>query len=164
MAKAGLIYNIDLTPNSGSITGTIETDGTIGTLQLANILNYSLTLNDSVDSYIINSINSTLNVNGSSQLFSTATELLFNFEGTTSNWRWDASPLGEHWMFALQAQTGNGYVFLNHNFRIDEHSQTENGYTGIQVVAMTNIPEPSTLAIFALGMIGLASRRFKKQS
>jgi len=28
----------------------------------------------------------------------------------------------------------------------------------------TPVPEPSTLAIFALGMIGLASRRFKKQS
>ncbi len=27
-----------------------------------------------------------------------------------------------------------------------------------------DVPEPSTLAIFALGMIGLASRRFKKQS
>ena len=26
------------------------------------------------------------------------------------------------------------------------------------------VPEPSTIAIFALGMIGLASRRFKKQS
>jgi hypothetical protein len=28
----------------------------------------------------------------------------------------------------------------------------------------TEVPEPTTLAIFALGMIGLASRRFKKQS
>jgi hypothetical protein len=28
----------------------------------------------------------------------------------------------------------------------------------------TQVPEPSTLAIFALGMIGLASRRFKKHS
>ena len=28
----------------------------------------------------------------------------------------------------------------------------------------TSVPEPTTLAIFALGMIGLASRRFKKQS
>ena len=27
-----------------------------------------------------------------------------------------------------------------------------------------DVPEPSTLAIFALGMIGLASRRYKKQS
>ena len=28
----------------------------------------------------------------------------------------------------------------------------------------TSVPEPSTIAIFALGMIGLASRRFKKKS
>jgi len=28
----------------------------------------------------------------------------------------------------------------------------------------TSVPEPSTLAIFALGIVGLASRRFKKQS
>jgi hypothetical protein len=28
----------------------------------------------------------------------------------------------------------------------------------------TSVPEPSTLAIFALGIIGLASRRFKKKS
>jgi hypothetical protein len=28
----------------------------------------------------------------------------------------------------------------------------------------TDVPEPSTLAIFALGLMGLASRRFKKQS
>lgn len=30
--------------------------------------------------------------------------------------------------------------------------------------AVVDVPEPSTLAIFALGLIGLASRRFKKQS
>jgi hypothetical protein len=36
---------------------------------------------------------------------------------------------------------------------------------GIQAsMSITEVPEPSTLAIFALGMIGLASRRFKKQS
>jgi hypothetical protein len=33
-----------------------------------------------------------------------------------------------------------------------------------KVETVSNVPEPSTLAIFALGMIGLASRRFKKQS
>ncbi|MFT4940346.1 MAG: hypothetical protein ACI88A_003398 [Paraglaciecola sp.] len=29
---------------------------------------------------------------------------------------------------------------------------------------ITSVPEPSTLAIFALGLMGLASRRFKKHS
>ena len=32
------------------------------------------------------------------------------------------------------------------------------------VFKSASVPEPSTLAIFALGIIGLASRRFKKQS
>jgi hypothetical protein len=34
----------------------------------------------------------------------------------------------------------------------------------VQGEEYAKVPEPSTLAIFALGMIGLASRRFKKQS
>ncbi|MEY8199126.1 MAG: PEP-CTERM sorting domain-containing protein, partial [Colwellia sp.] len=37
-------------------------------------------------------------------------------------------------------------------------------HTGLINVPPSTVPEPSTLAIFALGMIGLASRRFKKQS
>jgi len=32
------------------------------------------------------------------------------------------------------------------------------------LISSVSVPEPSTLAIFALGVIGLASRRFKKQS
>ncbi|MFT5755818.1 MAG: hypothetical protein ACI9LM_000530 [Alteromonadaceae bacterium] len=34
----------------------------------------------------------------------------------------------------------------------------------VKDAGVNNVPEPATLAIFALGMIGLASRRFKKQS
>lgn len=37
-------------------------------------------------------------------------------------------------------------------------------YTGSPYQPSINVPEPSTLAIFALGMIGLVTRRFKKQS
>ncbi|MFT4939480.1 MAG: hypothetical protein ACI88A_002523 [Paraglaciecola sp.] len=33
----------------------------------------------------------------------------------------------------------------------------------VTVYVGTEVSEPSTLAIFALGIIGLASRRFKKQ-
>jgi len=42
--------------------------------------------------------------------------------------------------------TGDGIVFDNFNF------------------TTTEVPEPSTLAIFALGVMGLASRKFKKQA
>jgi len=43
-----------------------------------------------------------------------------------------------------------------------ETSRSSN--VGSWLVRASEIPEPGTLAIFALGMIGLASRRFKKQS
>ncbi|RVU35405.1 PEP-CTERM sorting domain-containing protein [Rheinheimera riviphila] len=33
-----------------------------------------------------------------------------------------------------------------------------------QIVSVDSVPEPSTLAIFALGLMGFASRRFKQQS
>jgi hypothetical protein len=45
------------------------------------------------------------------------------------------------------------------------NSLRTNNYIPFQLNGTTrDVPEPSTLAIFALGMIGLASRRFKKQS
>ncbi len=36
--------------------------------------------------------------------------------------------------------------------------------TPVWMVKKVDVPEPSTLAIFALGLMGLASRRFKKQA
>lgn len=37
-------------------------------------------------------------------------------------------------------------------------------YTATPTLESVSVPEPSTLAIFALGLMGLASRRFKKQA
>jgi len=50
---------------------------------------------------------------------------------------------------------------------IDDVSVYDHALSQAEVSALysaTDVPEPSTLAIFALGMMGLASRRFKKQS
>ncbi|WP_259367148.1 MULTISPECIES: PEP-CTERM sorting domain-containing protein [unclassified Colwellia] len=44
----------------------------------------------------------------------------------------------------------------NESFAIDDLS--------VSLVGSTAVPEPSTLAIFALGLMGIASRRFKKQA
>jgi hypothetical protein len=43
----------------------------------------------------------------------------------------------------------------------DQSNHHENYISGVYVRS-TSVPEPATLAIFALGMIGLATRRFKK--
>lgn len=54
------------------------------------------------------------------------------------------------WATDLNRGYGEGVVTVN--TIIDEEEQ------------VASVPEPSTLAIFALGVIGLASRRFKKES
>ena len=55
-------------------------------------------------------------------------------------------------------------VRLNFDWHIPE-DMTGPGFFQLDNVRSTaTIPEPSTLAIFGLGMIGLASRRFQKQS
>lgn len=46
----------------------------------------------------------------------------------------------------------------NHN-----HTKASRDLVGIALMRI-QVPEPSTLAIFALGIVGLASRRFKRQS
>ncbi len=66
------------------------------------------------------------------------------------------------------AQVFNFSTITTSNIRIEVLSNHgSNCCTGIMEVAFeqetTDVPEPSTLAIFALGIIGLASRRFKKQ-
>jgi hypothetical protein len=61
-------------------------------------------------------------------------------------------------------------TFLNHtlaSLNLKENSMrlyTWNGEAQIVIKTATQVNAPSTLAIFALGLIGLASRRFKKKS
>jgi hypothetical protein len=56
-----------------------------------------------------------------------------------------------------QRSTGNPW-------QLSDDSPGEHLAIGFRIDATAaSVPEPSTLAIFALGMIGLASRRFKKQ-
>ena len=52
----------------------------------------------------------------------------------------------------------------NFSFPTNTGLYIEHGYFGANIMFedSVSVPEPSTIAIFALGMIGLASRRFKK--
>ena len=43
-ADASIVYNLNRTIGAGTVTGFIETDGTIGVLSTANITDWILTL------------------------------------------------------------------------------------------------------------------------
>ena len=77
----------------------------------------------------------------------------------------DNSATGAPVNFAVNwAQT----AFLVKGLKIHISTDATSTWEEIDAVQLSGftatVPEPSTLAIFALGMIGLASRRFKKQS
>ena len=90
---------------------------------------------------------------------------LFNYDST----------IGDLIIGLYRTSSTNSGNFLHHGSdpRIQRAYKHPNGVQfahkdyGVNVTFNTrvaNVPEPSTLAIFAFGMIGLASRRFKKQS
>jgi hypothetical protein len=73
------IYDIDRTIGTGSVMGTIETDGTLGVLTSLNIIDYSLTLDDGVDSRTVTfAAAGAPGINGTA-FTATATQLLYDF-------------------------------------------------------------------------------------
>jgi len=82
-AKADITYAVDETVGAGSATGFITTNGTIGTLDIADIVNWNLTLNDGtnppVDLEGPASGNNSLALLVGSDLTATPTQLLFAF-------------------------------------------------------------------------------------
>lgn len=87
LVSAGPIYSVNRAIGAGSVIGTIETDGTIGSLGAANILDWNLTLDDGTGSTSITLLgpssgsNSALRIVGSS-FTASVTDLWFDFSNT----------------------------------------------------------------------------------
>ncbi len=73
------------TVGAGGVTGSIETDGTIGVLGSSNILTWNLLLNDGTSTFDflgpLSGANSAIEIEGA-DLSATATQLLFSFSGS----------------------------------------------------------------------------------
>jgi len=100
----------------------------------------------------------------------TSDYLTYNNQGGWAGYVWEGANRYQ-FVFSDSITTGammhaghyETFVYNNGNF--DTSTNNFAGFVMIKDDTQTNsVPEPSTLAIFALGMIGLASRRFKKQS
>jgi len=81
----------------------------------------------------------------------------------SGNWGFGASGTNDYidGGFNYSQITSNRY--LNNSWTANHGGVSRDLHIQMNFSA-SSIPEPSTLAIFALGMIGLASRQFKKQS
>lgn len=178
-ANANLVLQADLSvENTITISATSETSlatvsGThsVG-FYLADFFDSAFSLSDTLISGNLTSANNTsdsspelfsfsadtgLNVwlfSSDSQMSFTAGELAFSGQ---ASWTVDATAYAS----ALNgAQSGNVYAPADQSTDIPNASLIGTW----EVIGATDVPEPSTLAILGLGLMGLASRKFKKQS
>lgn len=81
---APITYSVNRTIAAGSVTGTIQTDGTMGVLAAANVTDWNLTLFDGTNTFVLtgpaSGNNSHVFITGS-DVTATANSLLFNFSG-----------------------------------------------------------------------------------
>src|SRR5438876_4038918 len=78
ISSASVIFNVNQTIGAGGVTGTITTDGTLGALAAANLVDWALTLNDGASTFLLNSANSEVGFILGKALSETASQLLFD--------------------------------------------------------------------------------------
>ena len=164
-AHAGeIVYTVDQTVNSGSITGTITTDGTLGTLAASDIVAWQLDMNDGSNTNTESDQGAGAGVIFSgSALSATLTTLSFNYSaGDGSYVGFDIDNGAEGSVCITSTSNCFGPAAIG-TYNVDDDSSANYVQeTGTLVIAADGVPvpEPTTLGLFTLG---LAALRFAKR-
>ncbi len=166
-AHAALIYNISQSAFNGpsSVSGTIETDGTIGAINAVNVLSWAFTLDDGVGTVVsLSSTNGTLDLAGrtSTGFFATQTEVTFPFSGnhlTSFN-------SGVKYL-AFDGSLSESRVirpdFTGMNWNVGGRKWIKR-MSGSQVVGTAStVPAPTSMLLMGSGLLGLAGYRWSQR-
>jgi hypothetical protein len=174
---ATIVYTVNSTITStfptgvsqtNTVTGTVTTDGTIGTLSAADITSYNLELIDTLNGandFNLTTADSTIARFTAGALTASASSLFFNFGGTgeiliqADN----PGPLSPYHYFCLS--TGiNCYAgesitpnYLFTDGAVDTGTAEPVGIQSLNQVGVTTtaVPEPSTYGLVLTGLLGL---------
>jgi hypothetical protein len=159
-------YYVDQTGigfDDGLVTGTIETDGTTGTLETGNIIAWNLVLSEGLggglyDTYDLTSGvggNSTLAITDPSGLTATATNLLYNFTATGEFEIYQTADASVAWELGPGP---DGFEYLEPQGPDGDQAPL---YFSSQPVTIGSTPEPSTYgsALIGFGLLLLLTRK-----
>jgi len=157
-------YYINLNVGAGNVSGFIITDGTIGSLGLANFLDWNLLLNDGQKTFTLlgplSGSNSGAEVS-TNAMTATATELLFNFSGAAGAdfFQYPTPGSGQSDLcFATEGGICVGLTSAGEKvFITGDPPQLNQPLSGTLVIATTTPPLPvpalSPVALAALGFL-----------
>ena len=159
-------YLLNYTIGSGNVTGSITTDGVLGSLSASDISAFDLLLNDGVGTFDITNSNAAVGISGNT-LTATSTGLSFNFSGSGYA-LFQAPNLGSSMtFFCLEA--GSACTGTNSGSTVDVHSVFPGQHISqegtVQFASVKSaVPEPATWAMMLMGFgaIGFAMRRRQK--
>ena len=170
-AAAPITYLIHETQGDASVTGYIKTDGVLGQVGAADILDWSFLLSDGSNTDPLSPLGKfTLNAGNSTHLsqqpdyyfYATATELQFNFSGTGSGVLFQTPGTGSNNIFLAYdaASGGSGWGYSSVNWWVGGYVAPAVAHSGTTPIAVA-VPEPSSWAMLGagLGLLGWAARR-----
>jgi PEP-CTERM motif len=170
-ANAGAIqYTVNQTIGSGSVTGTITTDGTIGTLAAADVISWNLLLNDGTKTGVeASGANAAFVVVEGSALTATLTTLTYDYSSASGSdfYFGDTSTPydGELCYTSYSNCWGPTGVGL---YNVGGDGSVYTALTGSQTIASDGrsvpVPEPATFALFGAGLVSLSALRRRRKA
>ena len=159
-AMSNIQYSVNESFGGGSITGTVTTDGTLGTIStISPFLDWNLTLSDGVNSSGLNTANSFLHDSGQSfKWAATVNDLTFD-HSFGEFFLFYANDLVSYWCLEGPADGCSGPANTS-NFTVNisggRSQQVTSDFAPSTVLQATNaVPEPSSLALVALALAGV---------